>query len=328
MRIKLIYLSSLLWMSPAWSQSICVFDPMGASGDIYALMKDFSIFSRSMDTPVEFIPFKQEDKAIQAFAAQQCDGVVITDVSARQFNSFAGSMNAIGAITNNHMARAVLNLMDHPKLIADLKGQDYEVAGFLPIGIVRLVTRDRKIDDMHNIRGRPFAVMSGDLAQFNMVKKIGGTPISASVDDFVHLLITGKVDIIGLPALVLEPLEILKFIEYHQGGIANYATTFLSMNFVIRHQKFRQNFGVESRVWFKKQYDPMFKKIEMAERKIKPEHWIHIAGREAEGYDRIVREMRVRMMNEGIYNKKTLALLKKIRCQQDAIRQECALKDE
>jgi hypothetical protein len=41
-----------------------------------------------------------------------------------------------------------------------------------------------------------------------------------------------------------------------------------------------------------------------------------------------MREMRVKLIQEGIYNKKMTSLLKKVRCQQDATAQECSMTDE
>jgi hypothetical protein len=327
MKTTLLCLSSMIWISPVWSQTLCVFDPMGTSGELYTLMKDFALFAKSQQANVDLLPFKKEEDAITAFKNMECMGAIMTDVSARQFNSFTGSLNALGAIPNNQVARAALNLLDHPKLAANLMDQTYEIAGVIPVGLVRMIVKDRSIDDLHDAKGRTFAVMNSDLAQMDVVRKIGGKPVSASVDDFISLLSSSKVDVIGLPALVFEPLGVYKAIG-SKGGIVNYPVTFLSMNLVIRHEDFNQKFGISSRTWFKMQSEKMFKKIELAEKNVPESVWIPIKERNAEGYDRIIRELRARMIKEGIYNKKALMLLKKIRCQQDPMRFECALTDE
>lgn len=318
---------SFILSGPAFAQKICVFDPLGSAGEIFFIMKDYSLFAKNMKINIELVPYKAEEKAIHAFKQQSCEALMITDISARQFNSFSGSMNAIGAINNHQIAKAALNLMDHPKLAPELRQAGIEVAGFLPIGIVRLIANDRNINHLQDVQGKSFAVMSGDVAQYEMVKKIGGNPVAANIDDFPRLLAQSKVSIIGLPALAIEPFEILKIVG-SQGGITDYPTTFVSMNLLVKQNEFPDDFGIESRGWFKSQYDLMFKKIELAERKIKPENWIRIEPRDAEGYDRIVREMRIRLTKDGVYHKKTLALLKKLRCQQDNSQFECGKSDE
>lgn len=320
-------LSVLCCTNQSHAQRICVFDPLGSAGEIFFTMKDFGLFAKRMKVDIALTPYQEEEKAIQAFKRQDCDGVLITDVSARPFNHFAGSMNAIGAITNHHVAKAALNLMDHPKLAGDLQQSNIEVAGFLPIGIVRLIAADKNINQLQDVQGQKVAVMSGDSAQYQMVKKIGGQPVVAHIEQFAQLFATSQVSIIGLPALALEPFEVFKMIG-SKGGITNYPATFVSMNLLIKQDRFPNSFGMNSRSWFKSQYDRMFKTIELAEKKIKPEYWININPREAEGYDRIVREMRIRLMRDDVYNKKMLVLLKKIRCQQNNQLFECTLHDE
>jgi hypothetical protein len=46
------------------------------------------------------------------------------------------------------------------------------------------------------------------------------------------------------------------------------------------------------------------------------------------GYVKLMRESRIDLTKEGIYNKKMMSLLKKVRCQQDSSSFECALNDE
>lgn len=327
MKLNIVLILSVMLSNHVFAQKICVFDPLGSAGELFFIMKDYSIFAKSMNINIELIPYKEEERAVDAFKKQICEALMITDISARQFNSFSGSMNAIGAIKNHQVAKAVLNLMDHPKLASDLQQSGIEVAGFLPIGIVRLITNNRNINHLKDVHGENFAVISGDIAQYQMVKRIGGNPVSAHINEFPRLLEQSKVSIVGLPALALEPFEILRIIG-KKGGITDYPATFVSMNLLIKQDRFPDGFGLKSRSWFKNQYDLMFKKIELAESKINPEYWIKIEHREAEGYDRIVREMRLRLIKEGVYHKKMLALLKKLRCQQDHTQFECGKLDE
>ena len=113
----------------AYAQTLCVFDPMGAAGDAYALMKDFTIVAKSQGVEIELIPYRSEEAVTEFFGNKDCDSIAVTDFMARRYNSYTGSMNAVGGIINNGAARAVLSIMGHPKLDAEMVNGDYEVAG-------------------------------------------------------------------------------------------------------------------------------------------------------------------------------------------------------
>ena len=53
-----------------------------------------------------------------------------------------------------------------------------------------------------------------------------------------------------------------------------------------------------------------------------------VAEADKPGYIKLMRESRISLAADGIYDKKMLGLLKKVRCKHDAASFECALKDE
>ena len=88
-------------------QTLCIFDVAGSSGDAYSLMKDFALESQKRGVALKLYVYKEEADAIFAFEQKQCQALMLTDIAARQYNKFVGSINAVGAVPNYRVARTL-----------------------------------------------------------------------------------------------------------------------------------------------------------------------------------------------------------------------------
>ena len=68
--------------------------------------------------------------------------------------------------------------------------------------------------------------------------------------------------------------------------------------------------------------------VEKTEKDIAAKYWMDVAEADKPGYIKLMRESRISLAADGIYDKKMLGLLKKVRCKHNPARFECALKDE
>lgn len=316
-----------LAQSSAHAQTLCVFDPMGAAGDAYALMKDFTIVAKSQGVDLELIPYRSEEAITAFFASKECDSIAVTDFMARQFNSYTGSMNAIGGILNNGAARAVLSIMGNPKLDAEMVNGDYEVAGVFPLGMAYVAVNDRQINNMSKAQGRRFAVLASDRAQYDMVKKIGAVPVPVTVSNMGNVFNSGQVDIMGAIALSFTALELHKGMG-NKGAMFQFPVTFVSMNIIVRKSAFPTGFARDGRRWFASQTNRMMLSADRLERSIPKRYWAELGESEKAGYVQLMRDMRIQLVKEGVYNQKMISLLKKVRCQQEPKAAECQTTDE
>lgn len=101
-------------------QTMCVFDLQGTSGDMFALMRDYAVAAQRWGADLQLRAYTNERVATEDFKASQCDAVFFLGIRGRQFNSFTGSIDAFGAVPSNATALAVMRLMAHPKLAADM----------------------------------------------------------------------------------------------------------------------------------------------------------------------------------------------------------------
>lgn len=308
-------------------QTVCVFDLLGTSGDVYAMMRDYALAANGWGAKITLKPYTDERVAAEDFKAGQCDAVALTGMRGRQFNSFIGSIDAIGAVPSNAAARAVMQLVARPQLAADMVQSGYEVAGVTPLGSAYLFVNDRNINTLAKAAGKKIAVLDYDKAQARMVQRVGAQPVSADITTFGGMFNNGQVDIVGAPAVAFKPLELHKGLG-SRGAIARFPILQVTGNVIIRQNKFPAGFGQKSREWVAGQLPRAMSMIEKTEKDIPARFWMDIPANDQVGYIKLMREARLELTKEGFYNTKMMSLLKRVRCQQNPSSFECALKDE
>mgnify|MGYP000266986743 CR=1 FL=1 len=309
------------------AQTICVFDPMGAAGEGFAIMKDYGVMAKGLGVELKLIPYNDEPDALRDFKTGKCEGVTLTDFTARQFNSYAGSLNAIGGIINNAMAKTVINLMGNPKLDEEMVSGKFEVGGIFPIGPAYIIVNNREINSLAKAQGIRFGVVESDRAQYEMVKKVGATPVPVTIGNMGTKFNSKQVDAMGAPALAVTAFELHKGMG-DKGALFRFPVTFVSMDVILKHEAFPAEFGAKSRRWFSSQTNRIMDTVARIEKSVPEKYWSDLSSNDKVGYIRIMREMRIKLINEGVYNKKMTTLLKKLRCQQDPNNFECTLSDE
>ena len=309
------------------AQTMCVFDLLGANGENYAMMKDYARAAKQWGADVKLKAYTDERVASEDFKAGQCDGVALTGIRARQFNQFVGSIDAVGGLTSNSGAKTIIGLMANPKLAPDMVSNGYEIAGVTTLGSAYVMVNDRAINTLAKAAGKRFGVLDYDKAQALIVQKQGAQPVSVDLLTIGGKFNNGQVDIIALPAMAFKPLELHKGIG-SKGAIIRFPIVQVTGDVVIRQNKFPAGYGQKSRDWISAQIGREIEVVNRTEKAIDPKYWMDIPPADKVGYVKIMREARIDMTKQGIYNKKMMSILKKIRCGQDPSSFECALNDE
>ncbi len=308
-------------------QLFCVFDLVGTQGDVYALMKDYQLASKQWGADIELKAYTDERVLAEDFKAGKCDGASITGIRGRQFNSFTGSIDAIGALPDMKLAVKVMQTLADPRFASDMVNGSYEIAGVVPVGSAYLFVNDRSINTVAKAAGKKIAVLDYDQAQKKLVQQVGAQAVSADVTNFGSKFNNGEVDIIGAPLAVFRPLELYKGLGT-KGAIVNYPLLQVSGNLIIRQKKFPAGFGQKSRTWIKTQLPRAFGILGKMQADVPAKYWMQVPEGDKEGYQKMMREARINLTKEGIYDKKMMELLWRARCAANRGNFECALKDE
>ncbi|GAC1369697.1 MAG: putative multidrug efflux protein AdeT1 [Aquirhabdus sp.] len=319
--------TALILATSVQAQTMCVFDLLGAQGDNYAMMKDYAVAAKQWGVDLILKPYTDERVASEDFKAKQCDGVALTGMRARQFNDFTGSIDAIGALTSNSSAKMIITLMANPKLAPDMLQNGYEVVGVTTLGSAFIMVRDRKNNSLAKAAGLKFGVLDYDKAQGILAQKVGAQPVSVDLMTIGGKFNNGQVDAIGMPAMGFRPLELYKGMG-DKGAIIRFPVIQVTGDLVIRHDKFPEGYGQKSRTWVAGLLGREMENINKVEKAIDPKYWLDISANDKLGYVKLMREARMSLTKEGIYNKKMMSLLKKVRCTQDPTNFECSLAGE
>ncbi len=308
-------------------QVVCVFDLVGKSGDVYALMKDYQLAAKNWGADIELRVAQNEAVIAEDFKAGKCDGISVTGMRGRQFNDFTGSLDAIGAIPNLKLAVKVMQGLANPTFSKYMVKGKYEIAGVIPVGDAYLMVNDRNINTVAKAAGKKIAVLDYDQAQKIMVQQVGAQAVSSDVTNFGSKFNNGQVDIIGAPAAAFKPLELHKGLG-SKGAIVNYPILQVTGNIIIRPERFPKGYGQQSREWVKAQLPRAFDILGKMKADIPTKYWMDVPAADKSGYQKMMREARINLTQQGVYDKRMMKLLWQFRCKEDAKNFECGLQDE
>lgn len=306
----------------AQAQTFCVFDPLGASGDYYSMIKDYQLAAKRWNVNLDLKTFTDETAATEAFKAGQCDIQNMTGMRARQFNKFTGTLDAPSVIENYTDMHTVLDMVNSPKLAKLMVSGNYEVVGVLPIGAGYAFVHDRKINTLAQASGLKIAVMDWDKSQSMLVQQVGGVPVPADITTFGEKFNKGAVDAIVAPAALYKPMELYRGVG-KSGGIVHRPFFQFTMQLVMRKDKFPEKFGEQSRDHVADHLDQAFGLIRNMENAIDGSNWIYAARAENLQYEKVMRPALDRLVQVGVFDTRMLSLLKRVRCKHMPDNAEC-----
>lgn len=307
--------------SAAHAQTFCVFDVLGTQGTFYSAMREYWTMARQWDSaPLELKPYLSEEQAVQDFQSGACDMVSVTGIRARDYNLFTSSVEAIGGVTSDRQMQTVIEVLSKPDAAKYLTVEGVEVAGLLPLGGVYLFLNDRAINSIDKIKGKRIAVLAHDLVQLRMADRLGFQPRAADIDTFAALFNQGEADIVVAPALAYMPMQLFRGVG-NRGLVLKMPVSHLSLQVLLRADKFPAGFGQKSRAYFAGQFDSLMKPVRAAEQEIL--YFLPAPDGEYDHYQAFLREARLGMTEEGIYDRRMMTILKKVRCMDSPDRAEC-----
>jgi hypothetical protein len=252
----------------------------------------------------------------------QCDATVITGLRAKPFNSFTGSLESIGSLPSYQHLKMVVNAISSEKAAHLMNQGAYEIAGVVPMGAAYFYVNDRNIDEVGKLAGKKIAIFDYDKSQAQLVQRIGAQAVPSDITNFGQKFNNGAVDIIVAPATAYRPLELYRGLG-NRGGIPDFLLAQVSLQVILRRDRFPDGFGQQSRQYFASQFDRVLAMIKRYEGDVEPRYWMHIPDVDRPRYIAMMRSARIDLTNNGTYDKRMMSLLKKVRCQIDPKNAEC-----
>ncbi|OZB20755.1 MAG: hypothetical protein B7X58_00020 [Marinobacter sp. 34-60-7] len=304
-------------------RSFCVFDPVGANGPLFAIIKEFEPVALQRGIRLDLRAYTDEKIAAEDFKAGQCDAVLLTGTRAREFNKFTGSLEAMGAVPGEEEMRLLYNTLSQPEARPFLVDGPYEVAGVFPAGAIYLHMRDRSVDSVEELQGKRIATLDYDTAAVRMVRHVGASVVGANSANFAGKFNNGSVDLAYAPAVAYQPMELYKGVEGN-GGVFKYAVAYMNFQVIIHRDRFPDDAGQMVRDESIKRIDEAYDIIAEAEASIPESVWVHPPQEDVAEYDKMLEKVRLSLLEDGVFDERALKLMKAIRCRVDGARAECA----
>lgn len=327
-----------LSVSAQAKNTICVWDVAGRTGDVFATAQDYVLAMQKQGVDMQLKVHVDERVAVEDYRAGQCQGVIATSFRTRPFNEVAGSIDSIGSTTivrngkpdtdaSYEVLRRVIQVFASPQAAKLMVNGNHEVAGIFPLGAAYPMVRDRNINSVEALAGKKIAAFDYDKAQALMIQRIGAQPVSVDVTNIGPRFNNGMVDMITLPAVAYQPLELHKGMGT-KGGIGRLPIMVPTVQMVIDRTKFPDGFGEKSRQFWLSQYDRALGLVRTAERAIPASMWQDLPPEVLPKYVVMLREARVSIAKQGLYDKTTMNIMKRARCSVNPGDAECATQRE
>ena len=304
--------------------NICVFDLLGAKGPIFNLAKEYALNGRKNGYGFNPVVYTNESVAAKDFEIGECDGLVATGIRTRKYNSFTGSLDAIGGLPNYEAVLLALKSMGSPQLQPVMQQSDFEVGGVLPFGTAYVFVRDREINSLSKAAGKRVAALSHDESQRKLIEQVGAQPISADVSNYGSMFNNGAVDIIVAPSIAYSPLELYKGLG-KKGAIIQLPVAMVTYQIILRKSKFQPGSGQKLRAYVAQEMPKALEAVKKIDRQIPDKAWLKMADGDKAEYTTMMREARISLSKDGVYDGCALRLLKKVRCSIDGKASECSL---
>lgn len=311
----------------AGKQVFCIFDPVGARGPVYSAMLDYQTQALEWGANLELKAYTNEAVVVADFQAGHCDAMGVTGTRVRPYNPFTASIEALGGLNDYKEMQQLLGMLTKPKASRYMVQGDYEVAAILPGGAVYIFVRDKQIDSVEAAAGKRIATLDYDKASVNVVEHVGATMVPSTVATFAPRFNNGDVDIAYAPAVAYQPFEMYKGLG-DKGGIYKFSMAQMNFQMIIRHDKFPEGFGQKSREYTYQHFDKALEHIRKAEADIPAKYWLNISADKETDYKEMLRQIRMKLSDKKIYDKRMMKLMFKLRCRSNPSHYECAERQE
>ena len=134
-----LLLASSVATAETIERDICVFDIAGKVGPTMAAMQDWRTEAMNWGLDANLKVYTNESVVAEDLKAGVCDAALMTGIRARQFNTYAGTLDSIGAIPTMEHMKIALQVLAHPNSADKLTANSYEVMGIAPIGAASLL---------------------------------------------------------------------------------------------------------------------------------------------------------------------------------------------
>lgn len=303
-------------------RSFCVWDPLGRSGPIYTTVDDQRFRSLHYGLSLMLEAYQDEGAMITAFKDGKCDAALMSGSRALEFNKYAGSIEALGAVPDATHLQLLAQVLSSPRTAEHLQNDKYIVLGVASMGENYLYTNNVNEHSLASLKGKNIGVPSYDISLNALAKNASATAVQGELLAVVDGFVEGRTPALLAPLIGYHVAGAGKALE--GSGIVNAPLSHSTIQLIGHTERFPLGLAQMLREDFLFKFESYIRRVETERQHIPASAWLNIGEQQIAALDSQLREQRIRLRNQGIYDAQMLKVLKRIRCRIDGQRSECA----
>lgn len=307
------------------SRTLCVWDVLGKQGPIYTATVDQQLRLKHYGINMEVTAYTYEQDVVDKLKTGECDTSVMSGTQAKQFNSFTGSIGALGGLPSRKHMKYLLQVLASTYAHKKMQQGNYHIVGVIPIGENYLFTHSGKKPTIkRTFRGRA-SVVGNDASQKALFDAFGMKTIqekSAAAAAGSYNL--ASADVLMAPLIGYNMFNLGAGLKY--GSIVDYPISQMTLQVVSRMDSIPPEVGQFLREDMFVKVNMMYREVEKNSREVPREKMFKFSPREEKLLDTKIATIRQQVTDEGGYHKGMMKLQRKIRCKIDKAREECRKK--
>ena len=299
----------------------CVWDMLGKAGPVFTTVDDQRFRSLHYGLELTLVAYQDEQDLIKDLRSGKCDAGLISGSRAMEFNRFSGSLEAPGAIPDVTHLQMLMQVVASPRMVERMTEGNYVVLGVAALGESYLFTDSSKVLSLQQLNGKTLGVPVHEPALKALAASSGATvqdgELLAVVDRFVS----------GQSNAMLAPL-----IGYHVAGagkakpgmgIVNAPLAQNTIQLIGRAERFPVGLAQMLREDFLFKFESYVRRVETERANIAASSWFAISPEQRSALNTQLRELRISLREQGVYDQQSLRLMKRIRCRINPAANEC-----
>ncbi|UZK03388.1 putative solute-binding protein [Venatoribacter cucullus] len=300
----------------------CVWDMLGRSGPVYTTVDDQRFRSLHYGLELTLKAYQDEQALIDDLRAGRCDAGLISGIRALEFNRFSGTLEALGAIPDSTHLQLLVQVLASPRTAEHLTDDNYVVLGAAALGESYLYTHSDRLLSVNQLAGKTLGVPRHDQSLQALAANTGASvqagELLAVVDDFV----SGRTDAMLAPLIGFHVAGTGKVKA--GSGIVNARLSQSTIQLIGRAERFPIGLAQMLREDFLFKFDSYVKRVETERANIQPQLWFPVAAAQQQALDSQLRELRIQLREQGVYDAHMLRLMKRVRCRINPSANECS----
>jgi len=303
-------------------RSFCIWDPLGKLGPIAATAQDQTVRSVHYGLDASIAVFTSEQELVDNFKKEKtCDAILVRGAIARNFNKFAGTIEAIGALPERKHLQMLMQVFTNPRLNQYMTDGEYTVMGFATIGGNYAFMKDKTYTSLSALEGKRVAVQAIEPPMKALVNKYRGMPIEGGMMKNVLTYTDERAS--SMISTAIAYLVMGSGQSGDSSGVLRNPLSQSTMQLIGRTEQFPDELAQLLREDFLLKFSNYAGRVDQEMNLVPDEFWIETPPEETEKLENVTRDVRLEMRDSGFYDATMLRIARKVRCRFNPEKAEC-----